>query len=236
MEEPETRLVLEAPGGVVEVRARCHDGRVQQVCVRNVPSFVERLDATLEVEGLGTITVDTAYGGDSFVIVDAASAGVEIAPGNAHELARLGNRITRAADEQLGFTHPENPGWDHFSFCQFTDPLRREGEAMVGRNTVSIRPGKLDRSPTGTGCSARMAVLHARGEMRSGDRFIGESIIGSRFDCSIEAETVVGDRPAIIPLITGRAWITGTHQHTLDPDDPWPGGYRLSDTWPGAAG
>lgn len=232
MEEPETRLVLEAPGGVVEVTAECRDGRVKRVRVRNVPSFADRLDAALEVEGLGTITVDTAYGGDSFVIVDAASVGMDIVPENARELAQLGSRITRAADQQLGFSHPENPGWDHFSFCQFTESLRREGEALVGRNTVSIRPGKLDRSPTGTGCSARMAVLHARGEMRPGDTFIGESIIGSRFHCGIEAETTVGERPAIVPLIAGRAWITGTHQHMLDPDDPWPDGYRLSDTWP----
>ena len=232
MTEPETRLVLEAPGGVVEVTAECRDHRVQRVRVRNVPSFADRLDATLEVEGLGTITVDTAYGGDSFVIVDAASVGIEIAPENARELAQLGGRITRAANLQLGFSHPENPEWDHFSFCQFTESLRREGDALVGRNTVSIRPGKLDRSPTGTGCSARMAVLHARGEIRPGDTFIGESIIGSRFECGIEGETRVGDRPAIVPLIAGRAWITGTHQHTLDPEDPWPDGYRLSDTWP----
>jgi proline racemase len=234
MEEPETRLVLEAPGGVVEVTVQCRNGRAKQVRVRNVPSFADRLDAALDVEGLGTIAVDTAYGGDSFVIVDAASVGVDIVPENARELAQLGSRITRAADEQLGFSHPENAGWDHFSFCQFTEPLRREGEAFVGRNTVSIRPGKLDRSPTGTGCSARMAVLHARGELHPGDSFIGESIIGSRFHCGIDAETTVGERPAIVPSIAGRAWITGTHQHTLDPDDPWPEGYRLSDTWPGA--
>lgn len=232
IEEPETRIVLEAPGGVVEVAAECSDGRAKRVRVRNVPSFADRLGATLEIEGLGTIKVDTAYGGDSFVIVDAASVGMEIAPEHARELAQLGSRITHAADEQIGFSHPENPGWNHFSFCQFTDPLCREGEAFVGRNTVSIRPGKLDRSPTGTGCSARMAVMHARGELRPGDTFIGESIIGSRFECGIEAETTVGERPAIVPRIAGRAWITGTHQQMLDPDDPWPDGYRLSDTWP----
>ncbi|MDZ7829761.1 MAG: proline racemase family protein [Halofilum sp. (in: g-proteobacteria)] len=232
MEEPQTQLVLEAPGGVVEVTAECRDGRVKRVRVRNVPSFADRLDASLEVEGLGTIPVDTAYGGDSFVIVDAASVGMEIVPENARELALLGSRITRAANEQLGFSHPENPDWDHISFCQFTDPLSRAGEAFVGRNTVSIRPAKLDRSPTGTGCSARMAVLHARGEMQLGDTFIGESIIGSRFACRIESETSIAGNPAIVPTIAGRAWITGMHQHMLDPDDPWPDGYRLSDTWP----
>lgn len=232
MQEPETRLVLEAPGGMVQVTAECRAGHVERVRVRNVASFADRLDATIEVEGLGTLTVDTAYGGDSFVLVDAASVGLELRPDNARELALAGARITNAANEQLGFSHPDNPDWDHISFCQFTDPLGVEGDARVGRNTVSIKPAKLDRSPTGTGCSARMAVLHARGELAPGEAFIGESIIGSRFACHIESETTVGGRPAIVPSLAGRAWITGTHQHMLDPDDPWPAGYRLSDTWP----
>ena len=102
----------------------------------------------------------------------------------------------------------------------------------VSRNTVVIDPGKVDRSPCGTGCSARMAVLHAKGELQKGDRMIGRSILDSRFDCSIVEETMVGKKKAIIPSIRGRAWITGTHQLMLDPEDPWPGGYRLSDTWP----
>jgi len=104
----------------------------------------------------------------------------------------------------------------------------------TGQNAVVIQPGKIDRSPTGTGCSARMAVLHARGELTVGEPFQGRSLLGSRFDCMIDAETDVAGRKAIIPAVSGRAWITGTHQHMLDPDDPWPGGYRLSDTWPGA--
>ncbi len=232
MEEPETRLVLEAPGGLVSARAICSDGRVERITITNVPSFVDRLDAPLEVAGVGTLTVDVAYGGDSFVLVDAGAAGIDIVPANARELSELGVRITAAATEQLGFTHPQNPAWDHISFCQFTEPLVREGGVLRGQNAVAIRPGKIDRSPTGTGCSARMAVLHARGEMRIGDRYIARSIIGSEFHCQIESQAVVGEKPAIIPSITGRAWITGTHQHMLDPDDPWPEGYRLADTWP----
>jgi proline racemase len=102
----------------------------------------------------------------------------------------------------------------------------------VGKNAVAIRPGKIDRSPCGTGCSARLAVLHAKRVLKTGDRYIGRSIIDSEFRCRIEAEVRVGEKPGIVPSLSGRAWITGTHQHMLDPDDPWPGGYRLSDTWP----
>jgi len=232
MTEPETRLVLEAPGGLIEVTAKCREGRVERVQVRNVPSFVDRLDAALEVEGLGTLKVDTAYGGDSFVLVSAADAGVQLQEGRARDLAVLGARITDAANEQLGFQHPDNPEWRHISFCQFTEPVRREQGVLHGRNTVAIKPAKLDRSPTGTGCSARMAVLHARGELEVNEMFTGESIIGSRFECRIETETQVGGAAAVIPMISGRAWLTGTHQHMLDPDDPWPDGYRLGDTWP----
>ena len=232
MTEPETTLVMEAPGGLVEARATCRDGVVERITIVNVPSFVGRLDARLEVSGLGTLTVDTAYGGDSFVLVDAASVGIEIEPASAREIAELGRRIVDAADEQLGFHHPENPEWDHISFCQFTGPLERDGDTLIGSNAVAIRPGKVDRSPTGTGCSARMAVLHARGEMAVGEWYLARSIIGSEFDCRIERVARVGDGPAIVPSVSGRAWITGRREHSLDPDDPWPRGYRLTDTWP----
>ncbi len=232
MEEPETRLTLEAPGGLIEVTARCRGGSVEAVTVRNVPSFADRLDASLEVAGLGTLRVDTAYGGDSFVIVDAADLGFALTPDEAREIVALGVRITDAANEQLGFRHPENSEWNHISFCQVVAAPERETGVLTGRNTVVIKPGKLDRSPTGTGCSARLAVLHRKGQLAVGEPFVGLSIIGSRFECRIAAETEVGNRPAIVPAITGRAWITGTHQHTLDPDDPWPTGYRVADTWP----
>jgi len=232
MQEPETRMTLEAPGGLVRVVAQCEAGKVKQVTVRNVASFVDRADATIEVEGYGSLTVDTAYGGDSFVIVDAEQLGFSITPDEAREMAVAGIRITNAANEQLGFHHPDNPEWQHISFCQIAGPLRQEDGAWTGRNTVAIQPGKLDRSPTGTGCSARMALLHYRGLMNQGDRYIAESVIGSRFNCAIDEITSVGDKAAIHPLISGCAWITGTHQHSLDPEDPWPGGYRVADTWP----
>jgi proline racemase len=232
MQEPVTEFNLEAPGGLIKIKAQCQQGKAQSVEVVNLPSFADRLDANVEVPDIGTLIVDTAYGGDSFVIVDASALGFEMKPDEARELVETGMKITAAANEQLGFSHPANADWNHISFCQIALPLEFEDGIAVSRNSVVIEPGKLDRSPTGTGCSARMAVLHARGILKTGDRMIGRSIIDSHFDCRIIDETMVGDKRAIIPSISGRAWITGTHQIMLDPDDPWPGGYRLSDTWP----
>ncbi|HCT4470353.1 TPA: proline racemase family protein, partial [Pseudomonas aeruginosa] len=148
-------------------------------------------------------------------------------------LVATGLKITHAANEQLGFRHPTNPDWDHLSFCQLAAPPERRDGVLGASNAVVIRPGKIDRSPCGTGCSARMAVLQAKGQLRVGERFVGRSIIGSEFHCHIESLTELGGRPAILPCLSGRAWITGIHQYLLDPDDPWPQGYRLSDTWPG---
>jgi proline racemase len=234
MQELITKLVLQAPGGLIGVKAWCEAGRVTRVSIGNVASFADRLDAPLEVAGLPTLSVDTAYGGDSFVIADAHALGFRLTPDEARDLAETGMRITKAANEQIGFRHPELPEWAHISFCQIAGPVERIGGVATAANAVAIRPGKIDRSPCGTGCSAQMAVLHRRGVLATGERFVARSIIGSRFDCSITAEAEVGDRPAIIPTIAGRAWITGTAQLMLDPDDQWPRGYRLSDTWPTA--
>ena len=144
----------------------------------------------------------------------------------------MGIRITRAANEQLGFRHPGDTDWNHISFCQIAEQLRRQGDAWTGRNAVVIRPGKIDRSPTGTGCSARLAVLHARGQIALGESYVAGSLLGSEFHCRVVDETTLAGRPAIIPEISGRAWITGLRTELLDPDDPWPDGYRLSDSWP----
>lgn len=232
MQEPITEMVLEAPGGLVRVRADCAGGKVQRVTVQNLPSFAGELDATLEVPGLGSVQVDIAFGGDSFVVVDAQALGFYLQADEAAELAKLGVQITNAANRQLQFNHPCNPDWRHISFCLFAGPLSREGKHFSARSAVAIQPGKVDRSPTGTAVSARMALLHARGEMRVGDTFTARSIIDSEFSGRIVSTAMQGETEAIIPEISGRAWITGTHQHMLDPNDPWPQGYRLSDTWP----
>jgi proline racemase len=232
MQEPVTEMLLEAPGGLVRVKADCANGKAERITVENVPAFASKISVPLEVEGLGTLIVDTAYGGDSFVVIDAASLGLSLETDEARELALLGVQITNAANEQLEFFHPDRPDWKHHSFCLFAGALGRDATGLRAKSVVSIQPGKLDRSPTGTAVSARMALLHAKGEMSTGDNFTGVSIIGSEFQGKILGSTTVGNLPAIRPQISGRGWITGTHQHMLDPSDPWPGGYRVADTWP----
>ncbi|NNE73871.1 MAG: hypothetical protein HKN26_09420 [Acidimicrobiales bacterium] len=232
MTEPVTMLRLEAPGGVVEVTAHCRAGKVESVAITNLASFVGRKDAPLEVEGFGTLRVDTAFGGDSFVLVDAADLGFSVTPDEAADLARAGRQITEAANEQLGFAHPDpSLAWHHLSFCQLAGPVERMTGGLAMTSATVIDPGKLDRSPTGTGLSARMALLVERGDMAIGDALTMRSIIGSTFVGVVDAATEVAGRAAIVPTITGRAWITGRTQHLLDPTDPWPQGYRLGDTW-----
>ena len=232
MAEPITNLVMQAPGGLVYVTAHCKDGKVTKVVVKNIASFAGQLNAHLEVDGLGSIEVDTAFGGDSFVIADAKDLGFQINESEAADLAKVGMKITAAANEQLQFEHPTNPDWRHFSFTQIALPIFYENGVAISKNAVAIQPGKIDRSPTGTGCSARLAVLHKKGVLKLNDLMIGRSIIDSQFECKIEEEITIGDRLGIIPSIAGQAWITGYHQHTLDPTDPYPLGYKLSDTWP----
>jgi trans-L-3-hydroxyproline dehydratase len=229
--EPETTLRLEAPAGVVEVTARCQDGRCESVELTNVPSFADRLDAPLEVEGLGTIVVDVAFGGMWYAIADARALGFALEPAEARELCAAGERIRVAAREQLPCAHPDNLAIAGVSIVQLAEPW--QGVGQVSRNAVVVAPGRLDRSATGTGLSARMAALHARGELRTGDSMAHASVLGTTFAGRIVAETTVAGRPAIVPAIRGSAWITGVTQVLLDPTDPFPEGYLLPDTWPG---
>jgi trans-L-3-hydroxyproline dehydratase len=231
MREPETTLRLEAPAGVVEVRATCEGGRCASVELTNVPSFADRLDAPLEVDGIGTLTVDVAYGGMWYAIADAAALGFALEPHEARELCAVGERIRIAAREQLPCAHPQNAEIAGVSIVQIAGPWR--GVGATSRNAVVIAPGRLDRSATGTGLSARMAVLNARGLMRAGDAMTAASVIGSTFDGRIVSETRVDGRAAIVPAVRGSAWITGVTQVMVDDTDPFPQGYVVADTWPG---
>src|SRR3954452_6893261 len=218
LQEPETIVRLEAPAGVVEVRCECRDGRVASVELTNVPAFATHLDAAIDVEGLGPLNVDVAFGGMWYAIADASELGFEIAPHEARDLCGVGERIRVAAKEQLT---------NDVSIMQIAQPW--QGVGAVSRNAVVVAPGRLDRSATGTGLSARMAVLHARRLMKKGDAMTHASVIGSTFDGRIVAETERG----IVPAIRGSAWITGISQVFVDPSDPFPEGYLVSDTWPG---
>jgi proline racemase len=218
MHEPETSLRLEAPAGVVEVRAACRAGRVESVEVTNVPAFAAHLDAAVDVDGVGAISIDVAFGGMWYAIADAASLGFAIEPHEARELCAVGERIRVAAKEQLD---------ERVSIVQIAEPWR--GVDAVTKNAVVIAPGRLDRSATGTGLSARMAVLHARGLMRVGDTMTHASPIGSTFDGRIVAESADG----IVPAIRGSGFVTGRFELYVDERDPFPEGYLLSDTWPG---
>jgi proline racemase len=231
MREPETSFRLEAPAGVVEVRATCKDGKCESVELTNVPCFAAHLGASLEVESIGTITVDVAFGGMWYAIADAHELGFALEPSEARELCDAGELIRLAARAQLPCVHPENEQIAGVSIVQIAEPWRGVGKAS--KNAVVIAPGRLDRSATGTGLSARMAALHARGEMRVGDAMTHASVLGTTFDGRIVSETMLGGAPAIVPAIRGSAWITGITQVFVDPSDPFPEGYLLADTWPG---
>jgi proline racemase len=232
MVEPVTTLRLEAPGGPIDITAGCRDGKVEWVELENVPCFADRLDAPLEVEGLGTLTVDVAYGGMWYAIADAGALGFELTPAEARDLSRVGELIRAAAREQLPVVHPENADIAGVSIVQIAEPW--QGIGRVSKNAVVVAPGRLDRSATGTGLSARLAALHARGRMHVGHSMTHASVIGSTFEGRIVREVDVAGRMAIVPAIKGSAWITGVTQVVVDPTDPFPKGYILSDTWPGA--
>jgi proline racemase len=231
MHEPVTKVRLEAPGGPIDVTAGCRGGKVEWVEFENVPCFAGRLDAPLEVEGLGTLTVDVAFGGMWYAIADARALGFELLPAEARDLSRVGELIRLAAREQLPSVHPTNPEIAGVSIVQIAEPWR--GVGAVSRNAVVVAPGRLDRSATGTGLSARLAALQARGLMRVGDSMTHASVIGSTFDGRIVREVKLAGTRAIVPAIRGTAWITGVTRVLVDPTDPFPEGYTLSDTWPG---
>ena len=232
MQEPETRLTLETPGGLIKAIATCRDGRCERITVDNVPSFVSVLDGKVDVAGLGEISVDIAYGGAFFAIVDATALGFSLNPTEARALVEVGERIKTAVIEAFPVVHPDNPEINTVTFTQFAGPVEVDPDGVKwGRNAVVISPGKIDRSPCGTGTSARLAVLRARGQIEVGETYVSRSLIDSEFRCQVTEDMLVGENAAVRPQISGRAWITGIHQYGLDPSDPYPEGYTLSDTW-----
>ena len=231
MQEPVTELVLEAPAGLIRLRCECRAGKVISVRLVNQPAFVYHRDAMVEVAGHGTVRMDVAYGGMTYAMVEAADFGLALDPSEARGICELGQKLKAAAVEQLPVSYPGNPDMPGITNTEFMGPLRREGGQLVSRNTVVVSPGRCDRSPCGTGSSARLALLHARGEMAVGDSLIHESITGSRFTCTIDALASVGPHAGVVPAVAGQAWITGLYQMGMAPTDPYPQGFTLSDTW-----
>jgi proline racemase len=232
MAEPVTELVLESAAGLIRLTCYCQDGKVTGVRFTNQPAFVYHLDAKIEVAGLGTLPIDVAWGGMAYGVVDAASLGFGLTPDEARDLCALGQRIKTAAAEQLTAVHPQNPKFAGITQTEFAGPLRRdEGGVLRARNAVIVSPGRVDRSPCGTGTSARLAILHAKGEIAPGQTLVHESLIGSTYEGVIDELTSVGPYPAVIPSVTGQAWISALSQVGYDPTDPFPAGYTLSDTW-----
>jgi proline racemase len=236
MQEPVTQLTVEVPAGLVKIRAECLNGKCVNVTFDNLPAFVFALDREISVPGLGAIKVDVAYGGMIYALVDAGSVGFKLDISEAAQLVEVGERIKKAAAEQIPAVHPENPEIHTINQTLFAGPVRQTPEGKRAKNTVIVSPGRHDRSPCGTGTSARLAVMHARGELAIGETFVHESLIGTEFIGRLRGTVDVAGTPAVLPTITGSAWITAFHQYVLDPTDPFPGGFRLGDTWPGYMG
>ena len=230
--EPVTTLVLEVPAGLIQVRARCEGGRVRSVEFENVPSFATAVDVPLEVPGFGTVPVSVAWGGMACAVVDADALGVDLVPDQVRAVGEAMVAVCGAAREQIGFRHPSN---DELNEIEATVVMGHPHDtAHHARQTAGIPTGQMDTSPSGTGTSAGMAVLHARGALGVGQEFRTEGLLGGVFHCSIVGETRVGDVRAIVPRIGGRSWITGYGRYVLQDDDPFPEGFVMGDIWPAA--
>ncbi|HEY8198938.1 MAG TPA: proline racemase family protein [Candidatus Limnocylindrales bacterium] len=245
MTEPVTEVVLEAPAGLIRVRAECRDGKVTSVTFRNVPAFATHLDTSIEVPQLGTVVVDVAYGGMFYVIASAEAFGLRLTPDEGKDITRISEMIKAAASEQLPVVHPDQPSFAGITIAQLSGPPHATTSSRRNAVTVSTgvldweRPstwsGALDRSPCGTGTCAAMAVLHAKGQLGIGEAFVHEGILGTTFIGRLVEKTTVGSgaaaRAAVVAELTGTAWITGFASWVVDPSDPFPEGYTVGDIW-----
>lgn len=232
MTEPETRLTLESPAGLIHLKCRCEQGKVVSVEFLNQPAFAYQLDVPVELEGYGTVPTDIAWGGMTYALTDAGKLGFSLDPSEARELCEVGQKLKEAAAEQVSVTHPENSEFAGVTQTEFTGPLSRTDDGVLtAKNAVIVSPGRLDRSPCGTGTSARLATMHARGQIGVGETFIHRSIIDSTFTSRITETALVGQYEAVVPAVAGQAWITELSQVGLEPTDPFPTGFTLADTW-----
>jgi proline racemase len=239
--EPTTEITLESPAGLIHVQADCKDGKVTQVTFKNVPSFAVYLDETVDVPQIGKIKVDVAYGGMFYVIAEASQVGIELVPEAGRSIVRTAEMIRNAANEQLSVIHPLVPEFNGITISQLSGPATHpdadlKNAVVVATSTFDWQKpatwtGVLDRSPCGTGTCAKMAALYARGKLALQQEFRHEGLLGTLFTGKLLEETRVGAYPAVIPTISGEAWITGFSQYVLDPTDPFPEGFKLGDIW-----
>jgi len=229
MKEPETTVVLDTAAGLVKAIASCRNGRVERVSLDFFPSYAEHLEVPLEVEGIGTISVDVAYGGVFYVMPSAQQLGFRIGPDVAQDMVGIGAKVKSAAQQQLTVAHPEFDGFNSIEFVMFTDEV--DPVCRILKNATIMPPGRIDRSPCGTGTAARLAAMHAKGDIKPGDIYDMRSTINSSFQACVLSETTVGSKPAVLPRISGRSWIYATMQLGIDPTDPFKTGYTMADTW-----
>lgn len=227
MQEPHTRLRLEAPAGIVTANVECKDGKCVRVSLDMIPAFVEALDQVVDTSEWGKVKVDIAFGGVFYAVVFVEQLGFEIRPEDTDKLVRAGMAIKKAANETFKVQHPEIPSIDHIAYAIFAQRM----PGGVIRTCCTLWPGRVDRSPCGTGSSAILSVLHARKELAVGDAFTTQSIIGSEFRVQLTGETSVGTKPAVLPNVSGRCWTYGMSQLSLDPTDPFAAGFALPDAW-----
>lgn len=227
MKEPETTVTLDTPAGIVRATASCKNGKCVRVSLDMTPSYADQLDAIIDVEGLGKVTVDIAFGGIFYALIDPSQFDLKILPENARQLVDIGTRIHRAVNEQLEISHPELESIKGISYTMF---VGHDDEGEMKGATI-LPPGRIDRSPCGTGNSARLAVMEARGQIKVGEILKARSIIDSEFQVEIISKKTIAGKPGILPRISGRGWIHGIHQVGIDPSDPYPLGYKVSDCW-----
>tara|TARA_B110000459_G_scaffold190955_1_gene226525 strand:+ start:626 stop:1660 length:1035 start_codon:yes stop_codon:yes gene_type:complete len=227
MKEPETTVTLDTPAGIVRATASCKNGKCERVSLDMTPSYADQLDAIIDVEGLGKVTVDIAFGGIFYALIDPSQFDLKILPENARQLVDIGTRIHRAVNEQLEISHPELESIKGISYTMF---VGHDDEGEMKGATI-LPPGRIDRSPCGTGNSARLAVMEARGQIKVGEILKARSIIDSEFQVEIISKKTIAGKPGILPRISGRGWIHGIHQVGIDPSDPYPLGYKVSDCW-----